>query len=208
MPGARINFITEKGGDDTMSHNDDFLLTRDDIIRGLIRLGELAQACGLEVKFGIVGGAVMVLEYGARELTHDVDAIILAPPATWAATRAKVFELVEIVAGEFSWPEDWLNDDASQFVDELEYDNLFPIPGIEVYIASTAQMLGLKLSAWRGGVDTEDASSLLQRMSGSREEIWRAVRPFLVPGYQATAEDAFDSLWIDTYGYESDWRHN
>ena len=54
----------------------------------------------------------------------------------------------------------------------------------------------------------EDASSLLKRMSGSREEIWRAVSPFLVPGYQATAEDAFDSLWSDAYGYESDWSNN
>lgn len=184
-----------------MSNREDFLLTRDDIIRGLTRLGELAQARGLEVKLGIVGGAVMVLEYQVRELTHDVDAIILAPDATWAATRARVFELVEIVAREFSWPGDWLNDDVGQFVDELEYDNLFPIPGIEVYIASTAQMMALKLSAWRGGVDTMDAESLLKEMSGSREEIWMAVRPFVVPGNLATAEDAFDALWTDTYGY-------
>ena len=131
-----------------MSDREGFLLTRDDIIRGLTRLGALAQARGLEIKLGVLGGAVMVLEYQVRNITHDVDAIVLAPPATWAATRAKVFELVEIVAREFSWPEDWLNDDAGQFVDELEYDNLFMIPGIEVYIASTSQMLGLKLSAW------------------------------------------------------------
>jgi Nucleotidyl transferase of unknown function (DUF2204) len=182
----------------TMINRDDFLIKRDQILDALKRLGELAKADGLEIKLGLIGGAVMVLEYGVREFTHDVDAIILAPAQTW-----KVFELVRIVAKEKGWPDDWLNDDAGQFVPKLRTHRLFTAPGIEAYAPATAQMLALKLSASRGKVDISDAANLLKRLSGTREEIWRAVKPSLVRGCEATAGDAFDYIWSDTHGHRS-----
>jgi hypothetical protein len=181
----------------------EFLLTREDMIMGLRRLGELANENGIEIKLALVGGAIMVLEYNTRSLTHDVDAVILAPAEKW-----KVFELVRIVAQEFGWPENWLNDDVEIFIgNDIISHRLFLAPGIEVHAPETAQMLALKLSAWRGDFDKGDAAELLKQMSGSRQDIWQAVRHFVVPGCAATAEDAFNDLWNDLHD-ESYWSNN
>ena len=55
------------------------LLTREEIVEALERLGELAQSQGQHIELVAVGGAVMVLAYNARQATHDVDVAILSP---------------------------------------------------------------------------------------------------------------------------------
>jgi len=87
------------------------LLTRQDIITALERLGQLAAADGYLLRLVIVGGAAMVLGYDARQSTQDIDALFLPPPEarvvrTWAT----------IIARENSWPEDWLNDAAKVYL--------------------------------------------------------------------------------------------
>jgi hypothetical protein len=77
------------------------LLTRQDIIAALERLGQLAAADGYTLRLVVVGGAAMVLGYDARLSTHNVDALFLAPPQahvvrTWA----------KVVAQEYGWPDD------------------------------------------------------------------------------------------------------
>jgi hypothetical protein len=57
-----------------------------------------------------------------------------------------------------------------------------------------------KLSAWRDDVDIANARRLLQEMSGSRDEIWQAVEPHLVPGDELKAQYAFADLWETLYG--------
>lgn len=68
-------------------------------------------------------------------------------------------------------------------------------PGIEVRSPATAQLLAMKLSAWRDDLDIADAKRLLDELVGSREEIWQAVEPFLVPGDELKAQYAFEDLW-------------
>ena len=53
--------------------------SREEIQDGLKRLGELAQLQGFHIQLTLVGGAVMVLEYQARQGTRDVDAVIIDP---------------------------------------------------------------------------------------------------------------------------------
>ena len=53
-------------------------INRQEIIEALGRLGQLAEARGTKIELALVGGALMVLLYEARESTRDVDAIILA----------------------------------------------------------------------------------------------------------------------------------
>jgi hypothetical protein len=173
----------------------EFLINRDQILCALARLGELASAEGLVLSLGLVGGGVMVLEYGARESTQDLDCIFLQ-----ANQAQRALELARIVAAEHDLPDDWLNDDASIFFDEL-FDSylIFQAPGVEVYAASTAQMLGLKLSAWRGPVDISDAVELLGRMTGSRDKVWRKIKPHVVLGCEDSAEDNFSKLWSVMY---------
>jgi predicted nucleotidyltransferase len=76
------------------------IFSSDEILDGLKRLGELAQAQGLHIRLTLVGGAVMVLAYQARLSTRDVDAVILAPKEA-----RLVRNLAKQVAEEHDWPE-------------------------------------------------------------------------------------------------------
>lgn len=56
------------------------------------------------------------------------------------------------------------------------------------------------LSAWRDELDISDAKRILREMSGSREEVWHSVAPYLTPGRELKARYAFDDLWESTNG--------
>lgn len=75
-------------------------------------------------------------------------------------------------------------------------------PGIQANAPSVAQLLAMKLSAWRDDVDIADARRLLQEFDRAlgRDAVWEAVRPFLVPGNELKAEYAFLDLWETLYG--------
>jgi hypothetical protein len=174
------------------------LLSRHEIESALKRLGEFAAAEGETLRLVVVGGAAMVLGYGARASTRDVDALFLPPPE---ASRVRVW--AKQVAGELGWPDDWLNDGAKGYLVGL---SLGPVlvsdAGIEVHRPAAEQLLAMKLSAWRDDVDIGDAKRLLEelRPGGGRDAIWRRVVPFLVPGNELKAGYAFDDLWNATTG--------
>lgn len=172
--------------------------SREEIQGGLKRLGELAQAQGLHVQLTLVGGAVMVLGYQARQSTRDVDAVILSPPEA-----RLVRKLAKRVAEECDWPEDWLNDGAKGYLVGIsEGPVLFSAPGIEARAPSLAQLLAMKLCAWRDDLDISDSRRLLQEIASgnNRDEIWKSIEPFLVPGDELTAQYAFLDLWESLYG--------
>ena len=52
------------------------LLTRQEIISALERLGQLAAADVYKLHLLVVGGAAMVLGYNARQSTHDIESPI------------------------------------------------------------------------------------------------------------------------------------
>jgi len=60
----------------------------------------------------------------------------------------------------------------------------------------------MKLSAWRDDVDIADARRLLQELGKGegREATWESVQPFLVPGTELKAQNAFLDLWESLYG--------
>jgi len=173
--------------------------SRQEIQDGLQRLGELAQAQGLHVRLALVGGAAMVLAYEARQSTRDVDVVILSP-----AEARLVRNLVKRIAAERDWPEDWLNDGAKGYLVGISKGPLlFSAPGIEALSPSIEQLLAMKLCAWRDDLDISDARRLLQEIlqSGSgKDEIWKSLEPYLVPGDELTAQYAFLDLWETLYG--------
>ena len=119
----------------------------------------------------------MVLQFGTRESTRDVDAIILSPPDL-LGVRA----LSKAVADERGWPEDWLNDAVKGFVTSVEPGSvIFSAAGITVRQPPLEQMLAMKICAWRDDVDVADARHLLAMISGSRDEIWERVQPIFSP---------------------------
>ena len=172
--------------------------TEQDIRGGLKKLGELAEAKDIHINLVAVGGAVMVLAFGARQSTRDVDAVILEP------REARIVrELAARVADEYGWPNDWLNDGAKGYLRGIsDGAMLFKAKGIEVRAPSLEQLLAMKLSAWRDEIDISDARRILQEFAGNRskDELWGAIEPYLVPGDELTAQYAFLDLWETLYG--------
>lgn len=157
--------------------------------------GELRRA-GARAEIAVAGGAALVLLYGARESTKDVDAITLdasAADAVRIASRA--------VAGALGLPSDWLNDAAKGYVHGLALgERLFESETLIVRALAAQQLLAMKLSAWRDDVDVEDARLLLRSLVGDRDVAWRSIEPHLVPGRELKARYAFEDLWEAEHG--------
>src|SRR5438270_10763106 len=170
--------------------------TRKEIADGIERLGQLAVESGIEIELVLIGGALMVLRFQARDSTRDVDVAIVAPRET-----ERVREFARTVAAEHGWPDDWLNDGAKGYLVGLSNGPVvLSAPGIEVRSPSVAQLLAMKLSAWRDDVDIADAARLLEEMKGDRSETWREVELYLVPGSELKAQYAFADLWEAQHG--------
>jgi predicted nucleotidyltransferase len=139
----------------------------------------------------VVGGAALVLLYGARETTKDVDAFTLD-----AGASLEVRAAAARVASRLGLPEDWLNDGAKGYLHGLAPGELlFDSPGLRVRSVAVPQLLAMKLSAWRDDLDVGDARLLLSKLSGDKASIWSQVEPYLVPGRQLKAQYAFDDVW-------------
>jgi len=139
----------------------------------------------------LLGGGVMVLVFGTRNATRDLDVVILSP-----LERTRVREFAAVVAAENEWPSDWLNEGAKGFVTgSADGPVIFQAPGIVVRRPSIEQLLAMKLSAWRDDVDIADAERLLVELGGTREDVWAGIEALLLPGRELKARYAFDDLW-------------
>jgi predicted nucleotidyltransferase len=111
-------------------------LTREEIVSALEQLGRLADQEGVEIQLVVIGGAAMVLTFGVRLSTRDVDVVIVAP-----REGAIVRRLARSVATERDWPEDWLNDAAKGYMVGLsDGPDLLSVPGLHVRTPSMAQL--------------------------------------------------------------------
>jgi hypothetical protein len=170
-------------------------LTRDDIIAGWIRRGELASQGGQSIEIFAVGGAVMAVHFRSRDATADVDAVFEPAKETreWAA----------IVAGENGWADDWLNDGAKGYLNQKSAGPvLHESPGIRVTSASIPHLLALKLMAWRDDVDFNDAKRLLDELRRDSSvdvsdpmKVLALVEPYILPAHQQKAQYAVEELW-------------
>lgn len=144
-----------------------------------------------------MGGAALVLRWGARETTYDVDAFVVDPTAARAvrAAAARAAESLRL-------PADWLNDAAKGFVHGLAVgDVLIRTERLIIRALATEQLLAMKLCAWRDDVDIADATLLLEHLaSEDRASTWAQVVPYLVPGCELKAQYAFEDLWEATRG--------
>jgi len=173
-------------------------LTADEIRAALGRLGELASGAGEEIHLVALGGVVMVLAYGHRESTRDVDAVFRRPRPTAPIRRWAIR-----VAQEHSLPIDWLNDGVKGYVGEAppEGVEIFSAVGITVVAARPEVMLGSKLAAFRDVVDRSDARRILEDLAGSKIEVWQRIEPYVQPPAALTkACYAFDELWDEIRG--------
>jgi hypothetical protein len=153
-------------------------ISRDLIMRALRRLGELALAEGLTLEICLYGGTAMMLAYGNREATQDVDATIKPKEAG--------LRLAQIVAAELELPPKWFNDDMKLFFAPIGAKRIFPLelPGLKVYVATASYLLALKALACREPRpgrrgDLQDLKFLIHKMEiKSLEEIQQHIDRF------------------------------
>ena len=87
----------------------------------------------------------MVILFDERQSTRDLDVAIILPK-----DPTKIRKLVSKVGIENNWPDHWLNDAAKAYLIGLSVGEIvFSAPGIIVKRPSFAQLLAMKLSAWR-----------------------------------------------------------
>jgi hypothetical protein len=170
-------------------------LSAEDITRAFTALSDELASKRERAELLVVGGAALVLLYRARETTKDVDAYFLRPEASIVRHAANA------VAGQLDLPADWLNDGAKAYLVQLSTgETLYESSALTVRAASTAQLLAMKLAAWRDAIDRSDARLLLSKLDGSREKIWSAAEPFVPSVARDKARYAFDDLWESVHG--------
>lgn len=93
-------------------------LTRDDILAGWSRLGELAAQEGRTIDLLVIGGAVMAVHFRAREATADVDAgPLLHESAGIRVTSAALPHLLALKL--MAWRDDVDFNDAKRLLEVL-----------------------------------------------------------------------------------------
>ena len=171
-------------------------LSVEDIRRAFAALSEEMERNQQRAEMIVFGGAALVLLFQARESTKDVDAYFVTPkPAT-------IRSAAEAVAERLDLPADWLNDAAKGYLVELTKGvTLYETDALSIRAASTAQLLAMKLAAWRDAVDRGDARLLLSQMPGDADQIWRTVKQFVPAHLLDKASYAFEDLWETLHGH-------
>jgi len=145
-------------------------LTRERIVQALSLLGELAEQEQVTLELCIYGGSAMMLAYGVRTTTKDVDAIMRP---TEVAQR-----LAKKVAERLNLHESWLNSDVRQFVSDagtfapLDIEDLEGAAKRHLKITrpSASYLLAMKSLACRVGApgqygDVADLQFLINKMN-------------------------------------------
>jgi hypothetical protein len=113
----------------------------------------------------LVGGAAMILHFGASRATRDVDVLLLR------GDMAELRQAVTAVARERNLPENWLSDAVKGFADILPRDFYhrlvpldLPLEHLRVYVLGQSEQVAMKIVALREQ-DLEDLELLLPQMS-------------------------------------------
>ncbi|BCI84622.1 hypothetical protein MTY66_62470 (plasmid) [Mycolicibacterium sp. TY66] len=124
----------------------------------------------------VVGGAAMLLSYGSRVITRDVDALFGPDGPMLAAIRE--------VATDMGWPSTWLNNQASTYVarNPGQGARVFDHPNLQVMTTPPEHLLAMKVLASRSVRDRGDIELLLKRLAiRSPQGVWSIVERYF-PG--------------------------
>ena len=142
-------------------------------------LDELSEALARDRRrahIHMVGGGAMIMLYGRRSLTGDIDVAI-------AEGHGAVLDAVSRIAASRGWPSTWLDDQAAMYRPQAPDPAPRPVyssPSLVVMGASPEYMLAMKLQAARGA-DAEDLRLLLDECGISAPEEALAVHDRLFP---------------------------
>jgi hypothetical protein len=182
-------------------------LTRARIVEALNHLGRHAEMEKVVLEICIYGGSAMMLAYGCRERTRDVDAIIR--PAEIAQRLARN------VATELNLYPEWLNDNVKRFVSISGTFAPLEIEGLEenakrhlkITRPSASYLLAMKCLACRPALpgyagDVEDMRFLIRKMNlQSVEQVEEHIARFY-PGDALTSRsrELVEKLLADQIG--------
>ncbi len=155
-------------------------LSRDEILKAFEALsGELASR-NVKGEICLFGGTVMVLAYGARLATKDVDAIFQPAQIVREASRK--------VAEQTGLPENWLNDAVKGYISanhETVEDNLPQFPNLHLVMPTAEYLLAMKCLASRvesikhEGGDVKDIIFLIRHLKlKSAQEVMGVVSAY------------------------------
>jgi hypothetical protein len=135
--------------------------SKEELEKMLSLLNEQLRKNGVTGEICIVGGAAMVLAFGSRESTRDIDALVMAP--------ASVRTAAEQLAEANGLPTDWLNDGAKGFASgqPTEIKEILKFSHLRVVAPSAEYILAMKCLAARVGLDEhdkEDAKFLIKNL--------------------------------------------
>jgi len=113
-------------------------------------LNEQLRRNGVTGEVCIVGGAAMILAFGSRESTRDIDALVMAP----ASVRTAAAQVAE--TNGFS--PNWLNDGAKGFASgqSTEMKEVLKFSHLRVVAPPAPYILAMKCLAARVGLDEHD----------------------------------------------------
>ena len=119
----------------------------------------------------LIGGAAMILCFGAKRTTRDVDVFILR------GDSSELRNAVKSVSVERQLPEDWLNDAAKGFAGIFLsdfYHRLIPLEykfnNIRMYVIGKPELIALKIIALREQ-DLEDLELLLPGITDNDKNV-------------------------------------
>jgi hypothetical protein len=116
----------------------------------LCLLNEQLQKNGVTGEICIFDGAAMILAFGSRESTRDIDALVMAP----ASVRTAVAQVAEMNG----LPPNWLNDGVKGFASgqTMEVIEILKFSHLRVVAPSAEYILAMKCLAARVGLDEHD----------------------------------------------------
>lgn len=133
------------------------MLTREEAEAALQELVEELERLGHTSDIYIVGGAALMLGFGARDATRDIDAVL--------TPRTEIMPIVAEVARRRNLTDDWLNSAAAMYVppwpDDPNPRLIISTGRVQVSIASAEMLLAMKIHASRGRQDIDDLRFLL-----------------------------------------------
>lgn len=133
--------------------------------------GELDKHLTSSFDIILIGGAAMILHFGASRTTRDVDVLILK------GDTSDLRKAIKTVADEQKFPDEWMSDAAKGFAEIFLsdfYHRLVPLDyefrHIRLYALGLPEQIALKIIALREQ-DLEDLELLLPRLSTSDKEV-------------------------------------
>lgn len=167
-------------------------MNKEDIEKYLRMLGDELQKKHVTGEILLVGGAVMLLEVGNREITKDIDAYFDQKYA------AAIREAVIVIAKREGLISGWLNDAVKGFFSTQPPNRKWvEYPGLRVYIPSLDYLLVMKVVAGRPQ-DVEDAKALIKKLHISNaQEVFALIAKYtkkekLEVRVQYIVEDLFE----------------